>query len=85
MRLTFSANGVPGHVDLPIACVEVMTGESLAELAASCHWREHRPAELPAQVTEVHLQDLDGKALGMFEVRREMRPVFTARPVAGRG
>ena len=85
MRLTYCANGVAGHVDLPIACVEVMTGESLAELAASCHWREQRPAAQPSEVTRVHLQDLDGKELGMFEVWREMRPVFTARPVAGRG
>lgn len=82
MRLTYCANGVAGHIDLPIACVEVMTAESLAELAASCHWRDHHStAELPPLVTKVHLQDLDGHELGMFEVRREMRPIFTARPL----
>ena len=85
MRLTYCANGVAGHIDLPIACIEVMTAESLAELAASCHWRDHHPAALPGELTRVHLQDLDGKELGMFEVRREMRPVFTASALPGRG
>lgn len=79
-RLTYCANGVTGHIDLPIACVAVMPAHSLAELAASCHWRDH-PTDLPAQLTRVHLQDLDGEELGMFEVRREMRPIFTARPL----
>lgn len=81
MRLTYCANGVAGHLDLPSSAAEFMTAEGLAELAASCHWRDHYPTELPALVTRVHLQHLDGKELGMFEVRREMRPIFTARPL----
>lgn len=85
MRLTYCANGVSGHIDLPVACVEVMTAESLAELAASCHWRDHHPNEMPGLMTQVHLQDLDGHELGMFEVRREMRPIFTASALSGRG
>ncbi|QLG95744.1 hypothetical protein HZF02_29210 [Pseudomonas yamanorum] len=53
------------------------TPEDLAELAAGAHWRDH-PEDIPTSITVVHLQDVDGHDLGLFEVRCEGIPVFTA-------
>ncbi|MHB0817696.1 hypothetical protein ACYCFK_05405 [Stutzerimonas stutzeri] len=80
MIVHYSANGISGQIGLPSVFVDDCTAESLAELVASDFWR-HRPYEQPPLVTLVHLVDVEGKDLGIFEARREMRPVFTARPL----
>nr|WP_024309717.1 MULTISPECIES: hypothetical protein [unclassified Pseudomonas] len=77
MIVYYGANGISGELPLPSVYLENATAEDLAELAASMFWRE-RPGEAPSLVTLIHLQDVDGKDLGIFEVRRDMRPIFTA-------
>jgi len=77
MNVYYCANGISGQVSLPSAYLENATAEDLAELATRMFWRE-RPGEAPSLVTLIHLQDVDGKDLGIFEVRRDMRPIFTA-------
>lgn len=77
MTVYYSANGISGSLSLPSLYLLNARAEDLAELAASMFWRD-RPSELPTEVTLVHLQDVDGVDLGIFEVRRELRPVFTA-------
>lgn len=62
---------------LPSVYLESARAEDLAELAAGMFWRE-RQGEAPWLVTLIHLQDVDGTDLGIFEVRRDMRPIFTA-------
>lgn len=79
MIVYYSANGVQGQIALPSVYLEKCRAEDLAELVASDYWRS-RPTELPSLVTLVHLQDVDGADCGVFEVRRELRPVFTATP-----
>lgn len=69
----FCANGISSEMGLPSVYLE----NARAELAAGMFWRE-RQGEAPSLVTLIHLQDVDGKDLGIFEVRRDMRPIFTA-------
>ncbi len=77
MKIRYSANTFPGQLLLPSEYVERCTAEDLAELAASAHWLDH-PGEIPTLITVIHLQEVDGHDLGLFEVRCEQRPVFTA-------
>lgn len=77
MILFYVANGISCQFGLPSSYVEDRTAQDLAELAAIDFWDMRRP-EPPSLVTLVHLVDVDGKDLGLFEVRRDMRPVFTA-------
>jgi len=78
----FCANGISSEMGLPSVYLENARAEDLAELAAGMFWRE-RHGEAPSLVTLIHLQDVDGKDLGIFEVRRDMRPVFTAIQLEG--
>ena len=82
MEVFYSANGLSGRIGLPSSYIENCRAEDLAELVASDFWR-NRPAESPSLVTLVHLQDVDGYDLGIFEVRRDMRPVFSATQLDG--
>ncbi|MCK9818274.1 hypothetical protein M1B35_30175 [Pseudomonas sp. MAFF 302046] len=77
MNIRYSANALKGCLQLPNFYVDLCTPEDLAELATIGHWQEH-PEETPTQITVVHLLDVDGQDLGIFEVRCEQRPVFTA-------
>ncbi|MGZ0703815.1 hypothetical protein [Pseudomonas piscis] len=77
MIIRYSANALVGQLSLPSNYVDMRTPEDLAELAAVAHWQDH-PEETPTFITVVHLQDVDGHDLGLFEVRCEQRPVFTA-------
>lgn len=77
MIVYYCANGISGELQLPSVYLENARAEDLAELATSMFWRE-RQGEAPSLVTLIHLQDVDGKDLGIFEVRRDMRPIFTA-------
>lgn len=77
MRVFYSANGNSGRLDITSVYLLTAKPEDLAELAASLFWRD-RPTEIPAEVTLIHLQDVDGVDLGVFEVRREPSYVFTA-------
>lgn len=78
MTLHYRANALIGHLCLPTWYVENRTAEDLAELVAADHWRAH-PDSRPTFVTVVHLHNVEGRDLGLFEVRCERRPVFTAR------
>lgn len=77
MEIRYCANTLPGQFCLPVAYAENRTAEDLAELAAAMHWKDH-PEDSPTLITAVHLQDVDGCDLGLFEVRCEMQPIFTA-------
>lgn len=79
MEIRYCANTLPGQISLPSASsyAENCTAEELAELAAAMHWKDH-PEDSPTLITAVHLQDVDGSDLGLFEVRCEMQPIFTA-------
>lgn len=77
MNLYYCANTLPGEFCLPTQYVEHRSAEDLAELAAADHWRDH-PNDTPTLITVVHLHNVDGRNLGLFEVRCEQRPVFTA-------
>ncbi|WP_028681560.1 hypothetical protein [Pseudomonas chlororaphis] len=77
MIIRYSANTLVGTLSLPSNYIDKRTAEDLAELAAIAHWQDH-PEETPTFITVVHLQDVDGHDLGLFEVRCEQRPVFTA-------
>lgn len=77
MIIRYSANTLPGQLPLPANYVDQCSVEALAELAAAMHWKDH-PEDTPTFVTVVHLQDVDGHDVGLFEVRCEQRPIFTA-------
>lgn len=77
MIIRYSANTLCGQMLLPSNYVDMCTPEELAELATSAHWLDH-PEDTPTFITIVHLQDVDGHDLGLFEVRAEQRTVFTA-------
>ena len=77
MTLYYSANALIGRLCLPTRYSENCRAEDLAELAAAEHWRAH-PDSRPTRVTVVHLHNVEGRDLGLFEVRCERRPVFTA-------
>lgn len=77
MKVFYSANGISGTLLITSLYLENARAEDLAELVTIDYWRS-RPFETPSEVTLIHLQDVDGKDLGIFEVRRDMRPVFTA-------
>ena len=78
MNVAYLIDGRPGSLPMPATYFLVARPEDLAELVASDYWRSQTPPE----VCEVHLQSVDGVDLGMFEVRCETRPVFTAKAVA---
>ncbi|QSB20634.1 hypothetical protein JN403_06770 [Pseudomonas sp. 15A4] len=80
MDIHYSVNGVSSLLTLPTRYVHECTPASLAELTASDFWR-NRPTEAPTAMSLVHLADVDGQDLGMFEVQRDMRPIFTASPL----
>lgn len=84
MIIIYSANGVSGTMGLPPSYVGVCCAEDMAELVAHNYWRSWR-AEAPSVVTLVHLQDVDGSDLGLFEVRCKFRPVFKATPLVSAG
>lgn len=73
----YCANGISAELALPSVYLENARAEDLAELVTGMFWRS-RQGEAPSLVTLIHLQDVDGKDLGTFEVKRDMRPVFTA-------
>lgn len=77
MRIRYCANALPGSLNMPVQFVESSTAEQLAELAAAMHWRDH-PEDSPTVITALHLADVDGRDLGLFEVRCEMQPIFKA-------
>jgi len=77
MKILFSANGLSGEMFLPDQFVTTSSRFTLAELAASSHWADH-PGDIPTLVTLIDLQNVDGRYIGLFEVRYEERPVFTA-------
>ncbi|MNJ64441.1 hypothetical protein D3C77_603900 [compost metagenome] len=79
MNVSYSVNGESAELYMPATYLLVARAEDLAELVASDFWRTHQG--LP-EVFQVHLQNVDGVDLGMFEVRSETRPVFTATAVA---
>jgi hypothetical protein len=76
----YSVNGVSSLLKLPNWYTDECTPESLAELATGDFWR-NRPTEAPTAISLVLLQNVDGKELGIFEVQRNMRPIFTASPL----
>jgi len=77
MRVFYSANGKSGTLDITSVYLLTARAEDLAELATGLYWK-NRPTEIPAEVTLIHLQDVDGVDLGNFEVRRQPSYVFTA-------
>lgn len=80
MTLHYSANALIGTFCLPTRYVENCRAEDLAELAAADHWRAH-PESRPTFVTVVHLHNVDGHDLGLFEVRCKQQRVYTASPL----
>jgi hypothetical protein len=77
MILHYSANGLIGRLYLPARYLEKGKAEEMAELAAADHWRAH-PDSHPTFVTVVHLHNVEGHDLGLFEVRCQWRSVYTA-------
>lgn len=77
MVIRYSANTLPGRLYLPAPWVDNCTAEQLAEFAAAKHWKDH-PEDNPTFITAIHLADVEGRDLGLFEVRCEMQPIFTA-------
>lgn len=77
MIIGYSANALSSRFELPALYVERCSPEDLAELAASDHWRNHLTDDLTL-VTVIHLGDVGGLDLGLFEVRCEQCAVFTA-------
>lgn len=77
MKIRYCANTLPGLLYLPASWVDNCTAEQLAELAAARHWKDH-PKDNPTLITAIHLADVEGSDLGLFEVRCEMQPIFTA-------
>lgn len=78
MIMHYTANTLFGYLQLPTDYLDQCTAGCLAELAAEDHWRAH-PEDPPTLITMVHLHQVNGHDLGMFEVRCEQRSVFTAR------
>lgn len=81
MLIAYTANGAPGHIHLPSNYVDDLRPEDLAELVASDYWGR-RPSETPSLLTLIHLEEVEGRNLGQFEVRRDWRPVYTATPLS---
>ncbi|MFL6969014.1 hypothetical protein ACJ6X8_22535 [Pseudomonas alvandae] len=77
MKFYYWANTLPGELSLPQWYFDNCRAEDLAELAAADHWGAH-PDDAPTPVTIVHLHNVEDRDLGLFEVRCEQRPVFTA-------
>ncbi|MEB2645082.1 hypothetical protein SOP86_05390 [Pseudomonas canadensis] len=77
MILHYSANGLMGRVYLPNWYREKGTPEEMAEFATIDHWRAH-PDSRPTFVTVVHLHNVEGHDLGLFEVHCQWRSVYTA-------
>ncbi|WP_285419312.1 hypothetical protein [Pseudomonas sp. efr-133-TYG-5] len=53
------------------------SAQGLAELTTAQHWRAH-PHDTPSHVTVVHLKDVAGSDEGLFEVRCDWQPIYTA-------
>ncbi|RMQ48770.1 hypothetical protein ALQ04_04303 [Pseudomonas cichorii] len=77
MIIYYSVNGEPMSLSLPDGFIDRCRPLDLAEITAGDFWRNR----VPEPSCLVHLSDVEGRDLGVFEVRREMRPVFTASPV----
>jgi hypothetical protein len=77
MEIRYVANMLPGRLSLPTLYVYDRTAEELAEIAAAAHWRDH-PEDRPTPITVVHIENVEGRDLGVFEVRCEWTPIFTA-------
>lgn len=79
MNVIYTVDGQAGELQMPAPYLLFAKAEDLAELVASHFWRSH---ENPPTTSQVHLARVDGIDLGLFEVRSETRPVYTARAVA---
>lgn len=75
--MRYLVNGTSSELPLPSIYLESARPEDLAELVTSDFWRKRQDA-LPPVLSLVHLVDVDGADLGIFEVLSELRPVFTA-------
>lgn len=80
VNVRYVANCLPGRLALPTRFLMAHSHALLAELAAGDHWRQH-PDDAPTDITVVHLHDVDGQDLGLFEVRHELCSVYTAAPL----
>lgn len=78
MNVTYTVDGEAGSLRMPATYLLVARAEDLAELVASDFWRSKRH---PPGACLVHLQNVDGTDLGIFEVLCVTRPVFTATSV----
>ena len=78
MNVIYTVNGEAGSMHMPATYLLVARAEDLAELVASDFWRSKQH---PPVTCLVHLQNVDGTDLGIFEVRCVTRPVFTATAV----
>ncbi|MDH1511912.1 hypothetical protein N5I28_19380 [Pseudomonas mosselii] len=77
MIVRYLVDGTPSELPLPSIYLESARPEDLAELVACDFWRQRQDA-MPPVFSLVHLLEVDGADLGVFEVRSELRPVFTA-------
>jgi hypothetical protein len=77
MVIHYAANTLPGTLYLSDSFVLFCSAEGLAELATADHWREHAH-DNPCDITIVHLSDVAGRDEGLFEVRRQLQPIYTA-------
>ncbi|OFJ42651.1 hypothetical protein BJN42_26560 [Pseudomonas koreensis] len=77
MVIHYAANTLPGTLYLSDSFVLFCSAEGLAELATADHWREHAQ-DTPCDITIVHLSDVAGRDEGLFEVRRQLQPIYTA-------
>lgn len=77
MLIHYTANTLPGTLLLSDSFALFCSLEGLAELATADHWRAH-PQDTPAHVTVLHLKDVAGKDEGLFEVRCDLQPIYTA-------
>lgn len=84
MNILYTANGVEGSLPIASAYLLFATAEDMAELVTITHWMA-RPHEIPPEVTVVHLRNVDGVDLGIFNVRHQMHRVYkaTAQNAAG--
>ena len=78
MNVIYTVDGEAGSLRMPATYLLVARAEDLAELVASDFWRNKQH---PPVTCLVHLLDVDGTDLGIFDVRCVTRPVFTAEAV----
>lgn len=79
MNIRYTANDVEGTLPIGSTYLLYACAEDMAELVAITHWQA-RPHEQPAELTVVHLKDVDGVDLGKFDVRHKMHRIYTATP-----